>query len=58
MLCALLLKTDKGKAPENFQMELSNVPCDTNLNQKLSETVLHSFYSYFLKNKLRMIVMS
>jgi hypothetical protein len=34
MLFAFPLKADIAKAPENLQMELINLQCDTNLNQK------------------------
>jgi hypothetical protein len=30
-------------------MELINLQCDTNLNQKFSETKLQDFYSYLQK---------
>jgi 17beta-estradiol 17-dehydrogenase/3beta-hydroxysteroid 3-dehydrogenase/mitotic-spindle organizing protein 1 len=49
MLFAIPLKADTEKAPENLQMELINLQCDTNLNQKLSETKLQDFYSYLPK---------
>jgi hypothetical protein len=35
---AFPLKADIEKAPENLQMELINLQCDTNLNLKFSET--------------------
>jgi 17beta-estradiol 17-dehydrogenase/3beta-hydroxysteroid 3-dehydrogenase/mitotic-spindle organizing protein 1 len=65
MLFAFPLKADIEKAPENLQMELTNLQCDTNLNQKFSETKLQDFYSYLPKEKfpllryfrLRMIAM-
>jgi 17beta-estradiol 17-dehydrogenase/3beta-hydroxysteroid 3-dehydrogenase/mitotic-spindle organizing protein 1 len=65
MLFAFPLKTDIEKAPENLQMELINLQCDTNLNQKFSETKLQDFYSYLPREKfpplrsigLRMIAM-
>jgi hypothetical protein len=65
MLFAFPLKADIEKAPEHFQMELTNLQCDTNLNQKSSETKLQDFYSYLPKVKfpllrsfgLRMIAM-
>jgi hypothetical protein len=38
MLFAFPLKADIEKAPENLQMELINLQCDTNLNKKYSET--------------------
>jgi hypothetical protein len=37
MLFAFPLKADIEKAPENLKMELINLQCDTNLNQKFSE---------------------
>jgi hypothetical protein len=40
MLFAFPLKADIEKDPENMQMELINLQCDTNLNQKFSETKL------------------
>jgi hypothetical protein len=40
MLFAFPLKADIEKAPENLQMELINLQCDTNLNQRFSETKL------------------
>jgi hypothetical protein len=49
MLFAFPLKTDIEKAPENLQMELINLQCDTNLNQKSSETKLQDFYFYLPK---------
>jgi hypothetical protein len=49
MLFALPLKADIEKAPENLQMDLINLQCDTNLNQKFSETELQNFYSYLPK---------
>jgi 17beta-estradiol 17-dehydrogenase/3beta-hydroxysteroid 3-dehydrogenase/mitotic-spindle organizing protein 1 len=42
-------KADIAKATENLQMELINLQCDTNLNQKFSETKLQDFYSYLPK---------
>jgi hypothetical protein len=48
-LFAFPLKADIEKAPENLQMELINLQCDTNLNQKFSETKLQDFYSYLPK---------
>jgi 17beta-estradiol 17-dehydrogenase/3beta-hydroxysteroid 3-dehydrogenase/mitotic-spindle organizing protein 1 len=64
MLVAFPLKPDIEKAPENLQMELINLECDTNLNQKFSKTKLQDF-SYLPKEKfpllrsfgLRMIAM-
>jgi hypothetical protein len=47
----LPLKADVENAPENLQMELINLQCDTNLAQKLSETDLQDFYSYLPKEK-------
>jgi 17beta-estradiol 17-dehydrogenase/3beta-hydroxysteroid 3-dehydrogenase/mitotic-spindle organizing protein 1 len=49
MLFAFPLKADIEKAPENLQMQLINLQCDTNLNQKFSETKLQDFYSYLPK---------
>jgi hypothetical protein len=49
MLFAFPLKADIEKAPENFQMELIDLQCDTKLNQKFSETKLQGFYSYLPK---------
>jgi hypothetical protein len=49
MLFAFPFKANTKKAPENLQMELINLQCDTNLNQKFSETKLQDFYSYLLK---------
>jgi hypothetical protein len=49
MLFAFPLKTDIEKAPENVQMELINLQCDTSLNLKFSETKLQDFYSYLPK---------
>jgi hypothetical protein len=40
MLFVFPFKADVEKAPENLQMELINLQCDTNLNQKFSETEL------------------
>jgi hypothetical protein len=40
---------DIEKTPENLQVELINLYCDTNLNQKFSETELQDFYSYLSK---------
>jgi hypothetical protein len=65
MLFAFPLKADIEKATENFQMELINLQCDTNLNQTFSETKLQYFYPYLPKDKfpllgsfgLRMIAM-
>jgi hypothetical protein len=37
------LKADIEKAPENLQIELINLQCDTNLNQKFSETKFARF---------------
>jgi 17beta-estradiol 17-dehydrogenase/3beta-hydroxysteroid 3-dehydrogenase/mitotic-spindle organizing protein 1 len=62
---AFPLKADIEKAPENLQMELINLNCDTKLNQKFSETKLQDFYSYLSKEifpllgsfDLRMITM-
>jgi 17beta-estradiol 17-dehydrogenase/3beta-hydroxysteroid 3-dehydrogenase/mitotic-spindle organizing protein 1 len=49
MLLAFPFKADIEKAPENLQMELINLQCDTNLNQKFSETKLQDFYFYLPK---------
>jgi hypothetical protein len=49
MLFTFSLKADIEKAPENLQMELINLQCDTTLNQKFSETKLQDFYSYLPK---------
>jgi hypothetical protein len=49
MLLAFPLKADIEKAPENLQMELINLQCDTNLNLKFSETKLKDFYPYLPK---------
>jgi hypothetical protein len=49
MLFAFPLKADIEKVPENLQMELINLQCDTNLNLKFSETKLQDFYSYLRK---------
>jgi hypothetical protein len=49
LLFAFSFKADFEKAPENLQMELINLPCDTNLNQKFSETKLQDFYYYLPK---------
>jgi hypothetical protein len=38
LLYALPLKADIEIAPKNLQMELINSKCNTNLNQKFSET--------------------
>jgi 17beta-estradiol 17-dehydrogenase/3beta-hydroxysteroid 3-dehydrogenase/mitotic-spindle organizing protein 1 len=55
MLSAFPLKADTEKAPENLQMELINLECDTNLNQKFSETKLQDFYSYLPKEILPLL---
>jgi hypothetical protein len=52
MLFAFSLKTDIKKDPENLQMELINLQCDTKLNQKFYETKLQDFYSYMPKRKI------
>jgi 17beta-estradiol 17-dehydrogenase/3beta-hydroxysteroid 3-dehydrogenase/mitotic-spindle organizing protein 1 len=65
MLFAFPLKADIEKAPENLQMELTNLHCNTNLNQKFPGTKLQDFYSYLPKEQfpllrsfgLRMIAM-
>jgi hypothetical protein len=49
MLFAFPFKADVEKAPENLQIELINLQCDTNLNQTFSETKLQDFYSYLRK---------
>jgi hypothetical protein len=49
MFFASPFKADIEKAPENFQIELINLQCDTNLNQKFPETKLQDFYSYLPK---------
>jgi hypothetical protein len=36
MLFGFPLKADIEKIPENLKMELINLQCDTNLNQKFS----------------------
>jgi hypothetical protein len=35
------VKAGTEKAPENLRMELISLQCDTNLNQKFSQTKLH-----------------
>jgi hypothetical protein len=65
MLFAFPLKADIEKAPESLKMESVNLQCDTDLNQKFSETKLQDFCSYLPKEKfpplrsfgLRMIAM-
>jgi 17beta-estradiol 17-dehydrogenase/3beta-hydroxysteroid 3-dehydrogenase/mitotic-spindle organizing protein 1 len=65
MLFSFPLKADIEKAPENLQMELINLQCDTNLNQNVLKQNLQYFYSYLPKEKfpllrsfgLRMIAM-
>jgi hypothetical protein len=49
MLFAFPLKADIEKAPEDLQMELTNLQCNTNLDKKFSETKLQDFYSYLRK---------
>jgi hypothetical protein len=49
LLFVLPLKADVKNAPENLQMELINLQCDTYLTQKFSETDLQDFYSYLPK---------
>lgn len=44
MLFAFALNIDNEKVPENLQKELINLQCDTNLNQKFSETKLQEYY--------------
>jgi len=44
MLFALPLNIDIGKAPENFQTELVNLQCHTNLTQIFSATELQCLY--------------
>jgi hypothetical protein len=51
MFFAFSLKADIEKDPENLQMELTNLQCDINLNQKFCETKLQDFYSY-LQNEI------
>jgi hypothetical protein len=46
---AFPFKEDIEKAPENLQMELINLQCDINLNQKFCGTKLQDFYSYLPK---------
>jgi hypothetical protein len=55
MLFAFPLKVDIEKAPENLQMKLINLQCDTNLNQKFYETKLQDFYSYLPKEKFPLL---
>jgi hypothetical protein len=55
MLFVHPLKADTEKAPENLQMELINLQCDTNLNQKFSEAKLQDFYSYLPKEKFPLL---
>jgi hypothetical protein len=49
MLLAFPFKANIEKVPENLQMELINLQCDTNPNQTFSETKLQDFYSYLPK---------
>jgi hypothetical protein len=49
MLFAFPFKADVEKAPENLQMELINLQCDTNLSRKFSERKLQDLYSYLPK---------
>jgi hypothetical protein len=49
VLFAFLLRADIEKALENLKMELINLQCDTNLNQKFCEIKLQDFYSYLPK---------
>jgi hypothetical protein len=51
LLFVLPLKADVQNAPENLQMELINLQCDTNLTQKFSQTDLQDFYSHLPKEK-------
>jgi hypothetical protein len=51
MLFAFPLKADMEKAPENLQMKLINLQCDTDLKQTFSETKWQDFYSYLSKEK-------
>jgi hypothetical protein len=44
MLFAFPLKVDIEKAPENLQMELINVQCNTNLNQKYFKQIARSLF--------------
>jgi hypothetical protein len=55
MLFAFNLKADIEKAPEDLQIESTNLQCDTNLNQKFSETKLQDFYSYLPKEKFTLL---
>jgi hypothetical protein len=48
LVFVLPLKADVENAPENLQMELNNLQCDTNLKKKFSET---DFYSYLPTEK-------
>jgi hypothetical protein len=43
LLFVLLLKADVQNDPENLQMELINLQCDTNLNQKFSKQICKTF---------------
>jgi 17beta-estradiol 17-dehydrogenase/3beta-hydroxysteroid 3-dehydrogenase/mitotic-spindle organizing protein 1 len=55
MLFAIPLKADIEKAPENLQMELINLQCDTNLNQKVFWNKIARFYSYLPKEKFPLL---
>jgi hypothetical protein len=46
------LKADIEKAPENLQMELIDLQCDTNLNQKFFETKLQDFLFLLAKRNI------
>jgi 17beta-estradiol 17-dehydrogenase/3beta-hydroxysteroid 3-dehydrogenase/mitotic-spindle organizing protein 1 len=49
------LKADIEKTPENLQMELTTLQCDSNLNKKFSETKLKDFYSHLPKEKFPLL---
>jgi 17beta-estradiol 17-dehydrogenase/3beta-hydroxysteroid 3-dehydrogenase/mitotic-spindle organizing protein 1 len=55
MSFAFPLKADIEKASKNLKMELINFQCDTNLNQKFSETKLQDFYSYLPKENFPLL---
>jgi len=44
MMFALPLKSDIVKAPENLEMELINLQCDTNLIQKLGSKIVRFLF--------------
>jgi hypothetical protein len=52
MLFAFPLKVDIEKAPENFQMELINLKCDTNLKQNCKIFILTCQKKTFLYSGL------